>query len=216
MFAFLTCVTVVGGGGSRTVREPEFPRGGYRAANPISAFYLWCFRVTNLHLSPSPHPVIISSFKTWKTPMESEQPPLTCPPPCSYKVLLDPCFKWVWWIIWHLVPCPPSGTTVEDAGRPVPLVPTPDPFASVNTGFSGRTEEILSVHENGWEKALGSCTHCGNMKRSVNKPRDTPHRPDAAAVKHTHFHIAIHCWRPLKNFSTQERVEGSERTHGTV
>lgn len=111
----------------------------------------------------------------------------------------------------HMVPFPPSGTTVEDAGRPVPLVPTPDPFASVNMGFSGRTEELLSVHENGLEKALGSCTHCGNMKRSVNKPKDTPpHLPDTAAVNHTHFHITIHCWHLLKPFSTQELVECSD------
>lgn len=190
---FLTCVTVVGGAAPcANLSSPV------AATVPLIPFLLFTYDVSGLQITSVP--ITTSSHNKYA---QQVKPPLTCMPPCSYKVVLDPCFEWVrWTTIWptYWVPLPPSGTTVEDAGRPLPLVPTPDPFASVNTGFSGRTEEILSVHENGLEKALGSCTHCGNMKRSVNKPRDTP-PPTRHCCSKTHISILQFivdiCWSPF-------------------
>lgn len=174
------------------------------------------------HLSASPHPVITSIFKMWKTPVEIEQPPLTCMPPGSYKVVLDPCFKWVWWT---RLSGPPTWYRFHPAG-PQWKTPDarfhsylrPDPSASVKYRLQWQDGGNLKcpwewvgegpgVMHALWEDE----TFCKQAQRYP-----PPHLPEAAAVKHTHFHITIHCWHLLKPLSTQELVECSEQPNREV
>lgn len=91
---------------------------------------------------------------------------------------------------------------------PLSYLPGP-PIHIYQYGLQWQDRGNLSVHENAFKKALRSCTQCGNMNLSVNKPKDARKLQGTATIKHSqnpsHNFLIL-----LKPFLKHELVECSQ------